>query len=150
MPEIGLQQILAPVDFSDSSADSLAYACALAEKFSAQLHVLHVLEDPADYARKAESWAVLPQLRDRLEREAQGKLEALGPTDAILEVRWGAPFLEILGYAKEHLVDMIVMGSHGHGAVKHLLLGSVAEKVVRKAGCPVLTVRDPKHRYVSP
>jgi len=150
MPVVHIRKILAPVDFSDSSAGSLVYARVLAEKFGAELHLLHVIDDPAGYARKAESWALLPDLRERLERETQGRLAALQPGDAVNEIRWGAPFLEILGYAREHGIDLIVMGSHGHGAVMHLLLGSVADKVVHKAGCPVLTVRDPKHQYVNP
>ena len=62
----------------------------------------------------------------------------------------GHPFVEILSDAKQHDIDLIVMGTHGRGAIKHMLLGSVAEKVVRKAPCPVLTVRHPDHEFVMP
>jgi nucleotide-binding universal stress UspA family protein len=62
----------------------------------------------------------------------------------------GFPFVEILKHAKESNADMIVMGTHGRGAIAHMLLGSVAEKVVRKASCPVLTVRHPEHEFVHP
>ncbi len=62
----------------------------------------------------------------------------------------GAPFLAIITYAKEAPIDLIVMGTHGRGAVAHLLIGSVAENVVRKAPCPVLTVRHPEHEFIAP
>jgi nucleotide-binding universal stress UspA family protein len=62
----------------------------------------------------------------------------------------GHPFVEIIKHAKEGDADMIIMGTHGRGAIAHMLLGSVAEKVVRTAPCPVLTVRHPEHKYVHP
>ena len=66
------------------------------------------------------------------------------------EVREGSPFYEIIRYAKEQDVDLIIMGTHGRGGLVHVLLGSVAEKVVRKSPCPVLTVRHPEHEFVHP
>ena len=66
------------------------------------------------------------------------------------EVVFGVPFLEMIRYAKAKEMDMIVMGTHGRGAIAHMLLGSTAEKVVRKAPCPVLTVRDEEHEFVMP
>ena len=65
-------------------------------------------------------------------------------------VRQGPPFLEIVRYAQEANIDLIVLGTHGRGGLAHMLLGSVAEKVVRKAPCPVLTVRHPEHEFVAP
>ena len=62
----------------------------------------------------------------------------------------GSPFLEIVTYAKSHDIDLIVMGTHGRGPIAHMLMGSVAEKVVRKAPCPVLTVRHPEHEFIMP
>jgi len=69
---------------------------------------------------------------------------------ARLLTRVGHPFVEVVRYAREESIDLIVMGTHGRGAVGHLLLGSVAERVVRKAPCPVLTVRHPQHEFVRP
>jgi nucleotide-binding universal stress UspA family protein len=62
----------------------------------------------------------------------------------------GRPFMEILGYAKDRHVDLIVIGTHGRSGLRHVLLGSVAERVVRKAPCPVLTIRHPEHDFVMP
>ena len=62
----------------------------------------------------------------------------------------GSPFLEIIQYAKENNVDLIVMGTHGHSGLVHVLLGSVTERVVRKAPCPVLTIRHPEHEFIHP
>jgi nucleotide-binding universal stress UspA family protein len=66
------------------------------------------------------------------------------------DVREGTPFYEIVRYAKEQNIDLIIMGTHGHTGLTHMLLGSVTEKVVRKAPCPVLTVRHPEHEFVHP
>jgi nucleotide-binding universal stress UspA family protein len=62
----------------------------------------------------------------------------------------GSPFVEIVRYAKQHDIDLIVMGTHGRGPIAHMFMGSVAERVVRKATCPVLTVRSPEHEFVMP
>jgi nucleotide-binding universal stress UspA family protein len=69
---------------------------------------------------------------------------------ASAEVREGTPFYEIIQFAKEKDIDLIVMGTHGHTGLVHVLMGSVTEKVVRKSPCPVLTVRHPEHEFVHP
>ena len=69
---------------------------------------------------------------------------------AQIEMVCGSPFLEIIAYAKSREIDLIVMGTHGRGPIAHMLMGSVAEKVVRKAPCPVLTVRHPEHEFLMP
>ncbi len=66
------------------------------------------------------------------------------------EVQMGRPFIEIIRYAREKKIDLIVLGTHGRSGLKHVLLGSVAERVVRKAPCPVLTIRHPEHEFVMP
>ena len=78
------------------------------------------------------------------------KEEKLQKFNVTAEVREGTPFYEIIQFAKENDIDLIVMGTHGHTGLAHLLMGSVAEKVVRKAPCPVLTVRHPEHEFVHP
>ena len=78
---------------------------------------------------------------EEVELRAVYVLRAAGP---------GGPYLEIVRYAQERQIDLIVMGTHGHGFTSHMLTGSVAEKVVRKAPCPVLTVHHPEHEFVIP
>ena len=75
---------------------------------------------------------------------------SLDGIETVRAIRVGHAFVEILQYATDNAIDMIVMGTHGRGPIQHLLLGSVAEKVVRKAPCPVLTVRQPGHKFVMP
>ena len=156
MATIAVSRILVPTDFSVFSEVALTYGKAMAEAFKAELHILHVLEDPGEYARKVESQAIVGRLREQMDLEAQEQLGSLLSEDersslrAQTLVKWGAPFVEIVRYARDNDIDLIAMGTHGRGAVKHMLLGSVAEKVVRKAPCPVLTVRHPEHEFVMP
>lgn len=154
---IKLQRILLPTDFSEYSAAARLYACAFAEQFGAQLHVLHVIQDLAPLVPEPGAALASPidYLRE-LELNANAMLErvidpswAAGKT-IVRAVRQGPPFLEIIRYAKEFDIDLIVLGTHGRGGLAHMLLGSVAEKVVRKAPCPVLTVRHPEHEFVAP
>jgi nucleotide-binding universal stress UspA family protein len=129
----------------------------MAEAFGASLRVVHVMEDLLAHAWAAEVYvSSMPQLRDEIEKESRQRLGAL-LTDAERErlraetaLLAGNPFLEIIRYAKAHDVDLIVMGTHGRGPIAHMLLGSVAEKVVRKSPCPVLTVREAQHEFVMP
>ena len=152
-----LKTVLVPTDFSDASESALRYGKAMAEAFGASLHVVHVMEDLLAHAWAAEVYvSSMPQLRDEIEKESRQRLgallteaerKALRAETALLA---GNPFLEIIRYAKAHGVDLIVMGTHGRGPIAHMLLGSVAEKVVRKSPCPVLTVRDSQHEFVMP
>ena len=86
-----------------------------------------------------------------MEHEAHHELQTLvkglklPASKSVLGVKVGSPLVEIVRYAQEHSVDLIVMGTHGHGPVAHMLLGSVADNVIRRAPCPVLTVRHPHH-----
>ena len=152
-----LKTVLVPTDFSDASESALRYGKAMAEKFGAALHVVHVMEDLLAHAWAAEVYvSSMPQLRDEIEKESRLRLGALltdGERKAFraeTALLAGNPFLEIIRYAKTHGVDLIVMGTHGRGPIAHMLLGSVAEKVVRKSPCPVLTVREAQHEFVMP
>ncbi len=154
---INLNRILLPTDFSDYAKTASNYAYALTEQFGSELHLLHVVQDlvamvpepglafppPGDYMVELQESAerALDQL---LERDwTQGK-------SIVKSTRQGPPFLEIIRYAKENEIDLIVLGTHGRSGLAHALLGSVAEKVVRKAPCPVLTVRPDEHQFVMP
>ena len=148
---IDLKRILAPTDFSEYSNAAIGYACALADKFDSQLHLLHVLEVHASSTPVfGAGLALSPRVRESraaaekaLERVADGRA-------AVRATAEGPTFLEILRYAKENDIDLIVMGTHGRSGLAHVMLGSVAERIVRKAPCPVLTVRHPKHEFVMP
>ena len=154
---LALKTVLVPTDFSDASESALRYGKAMAQAFGASLHVVHVMEDLLAHAWAAEVYvSSMPQLRDEIEKESRQRLEALlneGDREkfrAEVALLAGNPFLEIIRYAKAHEVDLIVMGTHGRGPIAHMLLGSVAEKVVRKSPCPVLTVREAQHEFVMP
>lgn len=153
---IALKRILVPTDFSEASEVALKYGRALAEAFNASLDVLHVMEDPFVYAPTSEGYMPPPQFHEEMETATRDRLNKLftdaerAKLRAQLITKKGSPFVEVVRYAKENDVDLIVMGTHGHGAIAHMLMGSVAEKVVRKAPCPVLTVRHPEHEFVMP
>jgi nucleotide-binding universal stress UspA family protein len=146
-----------PTDFSKYSHSALTYASAFAEKFGAELYLLHVVQDLALFIPEAVSVAppVAPPaeqmtaaVRDALQRVVAEN--DLARFTVHCEVREGTPFYEIIQFAKESDIDLIIMGTHGRGGLAHVLLGSVTEKVVRKAPCPVLTVRHPEHEFVHP
>ncbi len=155
--KIALKKILVPVDFSEASEVALRYGKAFAEAFGAQLHVMHVFEEPVVPAWTTEGYIpALQSVREELEKRARQKLEETlsdderGKFDAQLVLKTGTPFVEIVRYARENDIDLIVIGTHGRGPIAHILLGSVADRVVRKAPCPVLTVRHPEHEFVMP
>lgn len=154
---IALQRILVPTDFSKFSQAALTYAVAFAEKFDAELYLLHVVQDLALFIPDAV--AVTPPILPPVEQFATAAREAmeravddnkLHHLKVFKEVREGTPFFEIIRYAREKDIDLIVLGTHGHSGLAHVLLGSVTDKVVRKAPCPVLTVRHPEHEFVHP
>jgi universal stress protein A len=158
MATITLRQILVPTDFSDPAAVAVRYAVELATVFAAQIHLLHVIE-PWTGQQWAASMALVPggldleaQARDRAETALSQVLtrDERERHSARLVTVAGAPFAEIVKYARREDIDLIVMGTHGRGVLAHLLIGSVAENVVRKAPCPVLTVPVAGHDFVKP
>jgi nucleotide-binding universal stress UspA family protein len=147
---ISLKQIVVPTDFSDCSDRALAYGRELAKTFGATLHLLHVVHDPYSQPWSAEAFPTpLGDLLEQWQEQARARLASLVPEPERGKVRLavlvGSPFFEIVQYAKEQQIDLIVIGTHGRGPIGHMLLGSVAERVVRKAPCPVLTVRTADH-----
>ena len=145
------KNILVPTDFSDTAGAALGYAKMLAESFGASIHVVHVAQDPIACVPMMEpnitAATVLGQLRDELGRDARRRLSSLLSEEEQKrfrgqhELRWGIPYVEIDQYAATHGIDLIVMGTHGRGTIGGLFLGSVADKLLRKAPCPVLVVR---------
>ena len=140
-----IREILYPADFSENAAAAWPYAREMAEQLGARLLLLHVAPGPypaPETFLTAEQWRGVFAAQ---QKEAEAKLRALASTapevkTEILVTR-GVPFLEIARVAAERKADLIVMGTHGRTGLAHALIGSVAEKVVRMAACPVLTVR---------
>ncbi|MFQ5731537.1 MAG: universal stress protein [Planctomycetaceae bacterium] len=152
---IPIRRILVPTDFSKFSESALRYGCEFADRFDAELHVLHVVWNPLPPG--PENWGRTLHEYDDDIREAAGRdlqkldVAPLSDRDRVLSsVRVGVPMPEIILYARAKDVDLIVIGTHGRTGLPHVLMGSVAEKVVRKAPCPVLTVRRPEHKFVMP
>ncbi len=155
---IALKRILVPTDFGEQADAALNYGRELARTFGASLSVLHVCENILTRGFGVEGYVTsYPELQRDLEEAAQKQLDKTITDEDRRELRVepivitsNAPAYAIVNYARETSVDLIVMGTHGRGAVAHLLVGSVAERVVRTAPCPVLTVRQPEHEFLLP
>ncbi len=148
---LSVNRILAAADFSETSDKACDYALSLAKVFEAEVVVLHVLQEPILYQAETDQ-----SYRDAYEQKVQESIEAMlhrhtcEGVKVKTAMRPGAPFVEIIRFAEDEKCDMIVLGTHGHGPLYKMLLGSVAEKVVRKATCPVLVVRPDQHQFVVP
>lgn len=141
------QHFLVPIDFSESSAQAFTYAVALAKQLKARLTLLHIIQAPPlaggdmgvalpqTYLQEIEDLSRRDMEKYRQEADSEGV-----DTDIILV--HGVPFQEILDTARSQQADLIVMGTHGRTGLSHVLLGSVAEKVVRLSPCPVLVTRQ--------
>ena len=155
---ITLKHVLVATDFSQPSESALDYGRAFARTFNARLHVGHVVENvftriaPGDYGI-----ANVDAIMQSLEQAARKQLDAIVGEDDRRELQAKTALLTsnsaalgIVEYAKDAHIDLIVMGTHGRGALSKLLMGSVAERVVRTAPCPVLTVHHPEHEFLAP
>jgi nucleotide-binding universal stress UspA family protein len=143
----GIRSILVPIDFSQHSKNALKYAVPLAEKFEASLHLVYVVEPTIYPADLGFGQVVLPGVEEELRDKGEEELQALiqreigGRAKATATVRTGNPHQEILREAEEKGVDMIVVATHGHSGVEHMLFGSTADRIVRRSKVPVLTIR---------
>lgn len=155
---INIRRILVATDFSAPSETAVNYARAMARAFGAELRVLHVFEPlwltSADMVGGGVAVANMVQ---GLEETARKQLEEVVTEEDRRELRAvpvmvtsESPSREIARYASEEQVDLLVIGTHGRSGLTRLLIGSVAEKVVRLAPCPVLTVHHPEHEFVMP
>lgn len=147
---ISIERILFVTDFSEPARNAQKYAVELADRFGAELHAFHAVTDdvlvPA--VEVAADW--LREEVARTTRQLAADMAAVhGAKPPILEVRQGNPVQEIIRYAAGHNIDLIVIGTHGHTGLSRLLLGSIAEKIVRLATCPVLTVHPTGHQFVG-
>ena len=146
-PEI--KKVLVPIDFSDYSKSSLRYAVNFAKKFNAEIYLIYVVEPviyPPDFSM---GQIAIPSVNAEWDQRAREELKNLAKTEIPEGVKVktilknGKPFVEIIDTASEENIDLIIIATHGHSGVEHILFGSTAEKVVRKAPCPVLTLREP-------
>jgi len=154
---IDLRRIMVPTDFSEHSENALRYGIALAEKFNSELHLFHVCQDLSVYQPDAVMVGppVVPPVEAmteaaRLTLEKIIRDHHLERLQVRTDVREGLPVEEIIDYAHENDIDLIVIATHGRGWLAHLLVGSVTEKVVRKAPCPVMAVHLSEHEFLKP
>ncbi len=146
---IEIRTILAPADFSAHSEESVRYACGLAARLGAELHLVHILSEVLPAGPDP---LLMPVLPPEYYKESEDRaLESLGrlldpawgtPRSVVTQVRWGSPVESMVSYAADHHIDLIVIATHGRTGLSHVLLGSVAERILREAPCPVLTIRD--------
>ena len=153
---VPIRQILFPTDFSEHAEYAWPFALHFGQEFGAGVHLLHVVTPPQrlteDYAIDFDPENFIGALTaeanaslDRLLQSAQGQSLVFHR-----EVRVGVAFLQIIDYAHTHQIDLVVMATHGRTGLAHALIGSVAEKVVRKAPCPVLTIKHPAMKFEMP
>ena len=147
--ESDIKKILVPIDFSDYSKSALKYAVNFCKNFNAEMILIYVVEPviyPPDFSM---GQIAIPSVNAEWDKRARQELDKLAkeeipdsvPVKTIIKT--GKPFLEIIENAGELDVDLIIIATHGRTGVEHILFGSTAEKVVRKAPCPVLTLREP-------
>ncbi|HOJ43210.1 MAG TPA: universal stress protein [Syntrophorhabdaceae bacterium] len=149
------KKILCPVDFSEYTESIVAYAVEIAKRFDSELHLLHVIPN-LSYFTPYESF-MTPENIIALERNIEKEIEK--DFDKIAKkinipfkkvIKSGIAFVEIIDYIKEESISLVVMGTHGRSGIEHILIGSVAEKVVRKSPCPVLTIRPEGKTFTMP
>jgi nucleotide-binding universal stress UspA family protein len=160
-----LTRILAPTDFSKYSGFAMEWAAYMAQCMKADLLLLHVLtEEEGKIIEEVIGEGAVVQIprgiRQNVVEERQKRMidqyemvvsrEIKASLKVEQMIRIGVPFLEIVRVAKERDVDLIVLGTHGRTGLSHALIGSVAEKVVHHAHCPVLSIKHPQYQFISP
>ncbi len=144
-----IKKVLVPIDFSDFSKSALRYAISFAKTYNADIILVYVVEPviyPPDFSM---GQIAIPAVNTEWDTKAKDELDRLAKTEIPSDIKvttvikTGKPFVEIIDTATEYNADIIIIATHGHSGVEHILFGSTAEKVVRKAPCPVLTLREP-------
>ncbi len=152
--EITLKRILVPIDFSDNSKKALRYALPLAKQFGASITLINIIEPtvfPSDFGFGQMNF---PDLEQELIHKSQEELESIAasmstPVKITSVVKTGIPFVEVTSYADEEKIDLIIVATHGRTGVEHILFGSTAEKIIRKAPCPALVVRAEERDFID-
>ena len=147
-----IRTILVPIDFSKTSKKALVYAVRMAEQFGSKIILLNVVEPVATPDFAYHPLMLEPEKARRAARTQLDKVcrDALLPAKMVerVLVRYGTPFAEITDAARTLKADIIILTTHGYTGLKHVFMGSTAERVVRHAPCPVLTVREKEHEFV--
>jgi nucleotide-binding universal stress UspA family protein len=147
-----LKKLLVPIDFSDASLKAIEYAVPFARHSGGTVHLIHVIERPIFLSDLPDinvanlDANLVKDATAQLLSMANEEIEELIPVQPV--VRIGQPFVEILAAAKALNIDLIIMATRGNTGLKHVILGSTAERVVRHAGCPVLVVREREHDFI--
>ncbi len=153
---IKIERILFPTDFSANAKHALKYALDFATERKAKLYVLHVIPKLNIPIGTGGMTYPVSKIYEDMEREAKKNIHHLIPKRFLDKIKVenivvrGTPFIEIIKAAKKYDIDLITIATHGRTGISHALLGSTAEKVVRKAPCPVLCVKHPEHEFVLP
>lgn len=144
-----IKKILVPIDFSEYSKSALNYAVDFAKNFNSELYLIYVVEPviyPPDFSM---GQITIPSVDSEMDKRASEELNRLARNEIPENIKChtiiktGKPFLEIIETVNEENIDLIIIATHGHTGVEHILFGSTADKVVKKAPCPVLTIREP-------
>lgn len=147
------EKILFPTDFSESAENASRYAMSLAKKYGSKVYVIHVIE-PFTYTTEfgLDFSAQLKEMEASARRLLDDIVASIKRNNLDVEsvLITGEPFVEIIKYARKEQVDLIVMATHGRSGIEHMLLGSVAEKVVRKSPCPVMTIKKSGQTFTMP
>lgn len=153
---IKLKRVLLSTDFSESAAKALPYAVSLAQEYAAELHIVHVVEDSLYYAQFVYDGApfdptVLIEglVEDRKKKLSEVLKNVPSGVKAQTHLRRGVVATEIIAAAKDIDADVLVIATHGRTGFRHLIFGSVAERVVRECPCPVLSVREKAHGMLA-
>ncbi len=151
------KKILFPTDFSETSEEAAKYAISYGKEFGAKVYALHIVNEKVfTEGLNLPRLVSVEELEAEMTKEAKKRLQVLIPKEEAEGLDWetvirkGEPFLEIIRFAKENDIDLIIIGTHGRSGFEHIIFGSTAEKVVRKAPCPVLSVRPSQREFVMP
>ena len=149
------KKILFPTDFSVASDYAMSYAISMAKRYKAKFFLLHVVDTTYDISGFYIPHISAEKLMQEMEEAAEKKLTNISSAISRrvkareIVVKSGIPHKEILKFAKDKGIDMIIMGTHGKAGLDHLLFGSTTERVLRQANCPVLTIRPPKDMFLK-
>ena len=148
-PVFELKKIMVPVDFSSCSQKAVHYAIPFAKKFGAELVLLHVVEPLVLLGAPEGVTEEVVESTEDVQQRLQN-MRKLVPADIATKtlVRQGSPHFEIIEVAKEFGIDLVILSTHGRTGLEHVLIGSTAERVVRRLGCPVLVVREHEHDFI--